>query len=74
MKKVLTIICIACMLATTAVAGTTIKCTVTEVITPILPEGNGAVLMECKDLEDIKAGDKVKVKVQKPKTAAIEGC
>ena len=61
------------MIATSAVAGTTIKCTVTEVIKPILPEGYGSVLLDCDRLKDIKSGDRVKVKVQLP-NGVIEGC
>ena len=57
-----------------AIAGTTLKCTVTEVLTPILPEGQGSVLLECDELEEIQVGDTVKVKIKKPKSAAIEGC
>ena len=52
-----------------------LKCTVVGVDGAILPEGtNNQVVLECDDIDGIKLGDEVKVKLPKKKDTAIEGC
>ena len=73
MKKIIAIVLLCLFTTVGSVAGTNLTCTVTNVITPILPEGYGSVVIECKKLKDIKVGDKIKVKVE-PVKDSLEGC
>ena len=52
-----------------------LKCTVVGVDGAILTEGyNNQVVLECPDIDGLKLGDEVKVKLPKKKDTAIEGC
>jgi len=64
--------------STMGTCSTTLNCTVVEIDPAILPEGtNNNIVLQCdniNDIDNIKIGQKVKIKITKNKKPAIEGC
>ena len=56
----------------TTEASASLKCEITDIIQ--YEDKSASVIMTCKKVDEIKIGDKVKVKVKRPKEQAIEGC
>lgn len=68
MKKLTLLITMLFMLSTTTLYASTLKCTVKKI------EAN-IITMDCGDqAADLAVGTKVKVKTQKAKSSAVEGC
>jgi len=73
MKKIMIMCMILCMIAGSALAGST-KCVIIDVNDSILPEGqNKTITLECDTVENFDVGQKVKVKPTKV-LKTIEGC
>ena len=72
--KTLLITVLAVLMMVAVGSAKSLKCTVVGVDGAILPEGtNNQVVLECDDIDGIKLGDEVKVKLPK-KDTTIEGC
>lgn len=70
MKKVLVSVLMVCMMAVVAYA----KSDECEVVGMSSNDGITTVLINCDPEVSFKDGDKIKIRVQKPKETAIEGC
>lgn len=71
MKKNLT----ALIMATMFLAGTVATGMAASFICEVQSVDNGSVVLDCgSDAKKVSVGDKVKIKVKKAKSQAIEGC
>ena len=76
MKIVLTLICLLSLIVPTAFAASTVCKVGSAVVVDELADGNKTHYIEiiCPKVLDVVPGTEVKIRIQKPKTTAIEGC